>query len=453
MDLIRRVRSFIREHGLMRPDTRVAAAVSGGSDSMALVHVLAALDHAGELQLAGIVHFNHQLRPEAEEDERFVRDLAVALGRPYVADREDVAARADRDNQSIEHAARAARHAFFARAREALAVDVIALGHTRDDQAETFLLRLLRGAGPRGWSGMHPRSGIVVRPLLDCGRAELREWLASRGVAYRDDATNNDVDIPRNRVRAELMPLLAARFNPRIAHVLADEAALARDLWHWMEEASAPFLRTAGVLEIDALRAAPTALRRLVLWRALSAAAADRHISFDHVAALSRLVDSDGDGRLDMPGHTVQRIGARIVLTRERAANARVDFEKRLSIPGKADIPEVGCVITAGEDAAGRCAAVSSPAMAVVRRDLIRESLVVRNRRPGDRFRPVGLHGSKKLQDLFVDAKVPRGERDAVPVVVDERNRIVWVAGFGIDEAFQVTDSSQAVLVLRLTRS
>ena len=116
MDLIRRVRSFIREHRLMRPETRVAAAVSGGSDSMALVHVLAELDHAGELRLAGIVHFNHQLRPEAEEDERFVRDLAVALGRSYVADREDVAARADRDHQSIEHAARAARHAFFARA-------------------------------------------------------------------------------------------------------------------------------------------------------------------------------------------------------------------------------------------------------------------------------------------------------------------------------------------------
>jgi tRNA(Ile)-lysidine synthase len=154
-----------------------------------------------------------------------------------------------------------------------------------------------------------------------------------------------------------------------------------------------------------------------------------------------------------MPGHTVQRIGGRIVLTRERTANPRIDFERRLPIPGTADIPEVGCVVTACEDDGSRCAAVSSQVTAVVRRDLVRESLVVRNRRPGDRFRPVGLHGSQKLPDLFVDAKVPREERDAVPVVVDDRDRIVWVTGFGIDEAFQVTDSSQAVLVLRLTRS
>jgi tRNA(Ile)-lysidine synthase len=208
------------------------------------------------------------------------------------------------------------------------------------------------------------------------------------------------------------------------------------------------------VLELSALRAAPAALQRLVVWRALSAAAGGRHISFDHVAAVIRLTQSDRlGGSLDLPGQTVQRSGNQIVLrTERRSTHAPNLFERALSIPGETHIPEAGCVVTARDAPAGG-ATVSSEDEAFIRRDLVRESLVVRNRRPGDKFRPAGMRGSKKLQDLFVDAKVPRATRDSVPVVVDERDRIVWVVGFGIDEAFRVTDASQAVLVLRLTRS
>src|SRR5262245_18829274 len=148
-DLLHRVRSFIRQHDLIAPGARVAAAVSGGSDSMALAHLLSDLDRAGDLRFAGIAHFNHQLRPDAASDERFVRIAAGLLRVPFAVDREDVAARARREKRSLEDAARAARHAFFERARAELEVDAIALGHTRDDQAETFLLRLVRGAGPR----------------------------------------------------------------------------------------------------------------------------------------------------------------------------------------------------------------------------------------------------------------------------------------------------------------
>src|SRR5262249_47375251 len=153
-------------HELTRADTRVAAAVSGGSDSVALACLLGELDRAGELQLVGLLHFNHRLRPTADRDERFVADLATRVGRPLVVDREDVAARAARERRSLEDAARGARYAFFERARAELGAHVVALGHTRDDQAETFLLRLVRGAGARGLAAMHPRRGDIVRPLL-----------------------------------------------------------------------------------------------------------------------------------------------------------------------------------------------------------------------------------------------------------------------------------------------
>jgi tRNA(Ile)-lysidine synthase len=471
--LIDRVLQFVLQHNLIRSEARVLAAVSGGSDSVALVHILRALDAAGVLRLAGLVHFNHQLRAAADDDERFVVRLGESMVLPVVTDRGDIAGRARRERRSVEDAARAARYEFFERAREAAGADLIALGHTRDDQAETFLLRLVRGAGPRGLAGMHPRAGIIVRPLLDCRRAELRAFLAARAIAFVEDETNRDVAIPRNRVRAELLPLLQDRFNPGIVDVLADEAALARDVWAWQEalaaDAAAQVVRSpaaAGrdaVREIDvaALIALPLALRRAVLWRVMNELAGGRPIGFGHVDAAIRLIDRHANGRVDLPGQRLERIGPRLVLTgRSIGAVGRTVatepnlFHYPLSIPGEVALPEAGCCVSVeAPGAAAARAVVSNPAgasAAVVRGDLCGQTLSVRNRRPGDRFRPVGLGGRKKLQDYFVDRKVARELRATVPIVVDGMDRIVWVAGYEIDEAFRVTDPAQAVLILKL---
>ena len=185
MLLINSVRQFVRRHDLLGRGTRVLAAVSGGSDSVALAHILRELDAAGELRLAGLVHFNHQLRAAAGDDERFVAALGESLGVPVLTDRDDVAARARRERRSVEDAGRAARYAFFERARALAGADVVALGHTRDDQAETFLLRLTRGAGPRGLGGMYPRNGDIVRPLLACRRGGPRAMAERPRTALR----------------------------------------------------------------------------------------------------------------------------------------------------------------------------------------------------------------------------------------------------------------------------
>ena len=469
-EVLDRVRQTIRRHRLAHPSTRVVAAVSGGSDSVALVHLLRALDAAGELRLVGLAHFNHQLRESAGQDERFAVETAASLDNPILVDREDVAARARRDRRSVEDAARAARYEFFERARSHFAADVIALGHTRDDQAETFLLRLTRGAGPKGLAAMYPRNGWIVRPLLDCRRRDLRAWLADRQIAFVEDASNADVTIPRNRVRAELLPLLEGRFNPGIVDVLADEAEMARDTWDWMTSAvadvSAQLVHAADhqrVIDAAGLSVLPIALRRLVVWRAMTDVAGGRSIAFGHVEAVLRLTVEHGDRRIDIPGQQAERIGSRVVL-RGRPAGARGRpvpeaapnlFRYPLSIPGEVALPEAGCVVSA-EAGPGQLpdgATLRSGATAIVRGDLCVGAWAVRNRRPGDRFRPVGLNGEKKLQDLFVDRKVARRERDVVPLVVDESDRIVWVAGHGIDEAFRVTDAAQAVLILRLRQA
>jgi tRNA(Ile)-lysidine synthase len=445
------VRRFIHQHDLMRADTRVLAAVSGGSDSVALAHLLHDLDAGGELRLVGVAHFNHQLRASAADDQRLAAGVARSLSVPMLVDRADVAARALSERRSIEDAARASRYEFFDRARAEAGADVVALGHTRDDQAETVLLRLVRGAGPRGLSGMHPRHGHIVRPLLDCRRGALREWLGDRRIPFADDESNQDVAIPRNRVRAELLPLLETRFNPAVVDVLADEAELAREVWAWME---AECERFGSDLDVARLRAAPRALARLVVWRALTSASGGRPISFNHVDAALRLIEH-ADAAVDLPGQHVQRIGPRLVLTPRDANASHVEtlFEYPLSIPGEVTVPEVARVVSAETGAAVPGATLSSDRQAVVRRDLCGPSLVVRNRRPGDRFRPIGLGGRKKLQDFFVDRKVARHERDDVPIVADTTGRIVWVTGYGIDEAFRVTDPVQGVLILKIRQA
>jgi len=472
MDLLSRVREFVRQHHLIAPGTRVLAAVSGGSDSVALVHILRELADAREMQLAGVAHFNHQLRPTADDDERFAAGVAAALDLAFVADRGDVAARARRERRSIEDAARAARHEFLEHARLTTGADVVALGHTRDDQAETVLMRLTRGAGPRGLAGMHPRNGSLVRPLLGCRREALRAWLAERRLPFVDDETNADVSIPRNRVRAELLPLLEARFNPGIVEVLADQAEIARETWAWMHAATtdldAQVIRrsmtadnTLVQIDVAALRAAPLAVQRALMWRLMSEVAGGRPIAFGHVDAAIRLMDEGGETQVDFPGQRLERIGASVVLTGRvdgaqgrRASDETSNlFRFPLSIPGEVALPGTGWSVSAETTANAIVGNGGGKDVAIVQRDLCRGSLAVRNRRPGDWFRPVGLNGRKKLQDYFVDRKVARKLRDAVPLVVDETDRIVWVAGFGIDEAFRVTDPAQPVIILKLRQA
>ena len=461
MDLLARVRDTIRRHDLAPRGSRVLVAVSGGSDSVALSHLMMSLDRAGDLHVAGFAHFNHQLRAEADRDEQLCAALAASLGRAFIADRGDVAALARRERRSIEDAARHARYEFLERARIEASAGLIALGHTRDDQAETFLLRLLRGAGSRGLAAMHPRRGAMIRPLIDCRRTELREYLAEHGVAFVHDASNEDVSIPRNRVRAELLPLLIARFNPSIVDVLADEADLAREEWRWMaavaDDAFGQVARVSGdgtTLDTGQLAALPIALARLVARRALLERANARSISFAHVEQVLGLAREDGPP-FDLPGQRVQRIASAIVLTSKPEGHRANLFRYSLSIPGEVLIPETGALVSAERaESAGKARAdagmSAAGATAIVQFAKSDGPLTVRNRRPGDRFRPLGLGGGKKLQDFFVDRKVARQTRDSVPLVVDESDRIIWVAGHTIDERFRVTDPAQGVVVLRL---
>jgi tRNA(Ile)-lysidine synthase len=457
-----RVLGTIRRQGLMPAGARVLVALSGGGDSVALLLVLQSLHDQGEIVLVGAAHLNHQLRAEADEDEAFCRRLVQRCGLAFVSERVDVAALARQEKRSIEDAARRARYAFLVRAADEVEADFIATGHTRDDQAETFLLRILRGAGTRGLGGIRPRNGRVIRPLLDVTRDDLRACVAAHGEQFREDASNMDVRIPRNRVRHELMPLLQSRFSAAVVDILAREAELARRDEDFLQRQAIDLARRIVLSEnaseirmaAAALDGAHPALSSRVARLTLERFSSGRAIGFEHVDSLLGLARRQSDGAIALPGQDALRLGTEVVLRPARRGPGAIasSFAFPLSIPG--EVQAVGWAIAAanaGRSAASRPWAGRGTEVGIPVKSLSLP-LAVRNRRPGDRFRPLGSPGKRKLQDFFVDRKVPRAQRDVLPLVVDAQDRIVWVPGQAVAEEFKVSDPSQAVILLSLRR-
>jgi tRNA(Ile)-lysidine synthase len=461
MSVHSRVLRTTRKHDMLPRGARVLVALSGGPDSVALLHILRTLEARGELVVAGAAHFNHQLRgAEADADESFCRDLAAGTGIPFLAGRADVAARARESGRSLEDAARQARYEFLNEAADSAGADAIAVGHSLDDQAETFLLRLIRGAGPAGLAGIRPRAGRVVRPLLDISRAELRQYAAEYGLGFRDDSSNADVRIPRNRVRLELLPVLS-QFSPAIAATLAREAALAREDEEFLdrlaiESAASIVLVESGNVTVDVagLTALPPALASRVTRKAVAAAAPGRFIGFQHIDDLLELARSGAEGAAAaLPGVTAVRRGSRIVFGIVSDRPFSNSFRFPLSIPGEVAVPGWALSAARIEEPEEVTPPPARGNTAVVAAAPLRGPLAVRSRRPGDVFRPLGMHGrGRKLQDFLVDRKIARADRDSLPLVVDQDDRIVWVVGQSVAEDFRVTGPKQGVILLKARR-
>lgn len=453
----------IRRHGLLPHGGRVVAAVSGGADSVGLLHLLLELQARAELSVVAVAHFNHQLRgDDADVDERFCSDLAASAGVPFEAARDDIRARAREERRSVEDTARRARYAFLHDVAARHRADAVAVGHTLDDQAETFLLRLIRGAGSRGLAAIRPKAGLIIRPLIDVRRLDLRQYVTTRGLAFREDASNADVSIPRNRVRQELIPYLERAFSPGIVDVLAREAASAREDEERLHAEAIDLgssivltdaAQTASRVDAAALTALHPAIAARVAREALGRLGSNRFIGFDHIQRFLEFAATSREGAaLSLPAQQVVRRGRWIGIQPEptrqlRAEVGRTDFCFPLSIPGEVVLETQRLAVTATwgpgpesiQEAASGCLVAGA-----------KLPLAVRFRRPGDRFHPPGLGGrSKKLQDYLVDRKVARAERDLLPLVVDGDDRIVWIVGHAVSEGFRAADPSTAVISLK----
>jgi tRNA(Ile)-lysidine synthase len=318
--LHQQVRRTIARHSLLPPGARVLAAVSGGSDSVALVTLLVDLAGGLQVQVAGLAHLNHGLRTTATRDEDVCRRLADRLGLPFLVERADVAGYSASQRLSTEEAARRVRYDFLDRAARQLDADRIAVGHTLDDQAETVLLKLIRGAGATGISGIFPQRGRIVRPLLEVERRVLQSLLTERQIEWVEDETNRDLENPRNRIRHVVLPELERAYGGPVRGSIARAAALAREDGTWLdsigEQVFGQLARRAGErLELDAdrLSAEPGPIVRRVLLKALRSVAGGREVGQDHVLAAAAVL-AGACGGTDIPGGRVDLLAGKLVL-------------------------------------------------------------------------------------------------------------------------------------------
>ena len=428
----------------------VLAAVSGGADSMALIHLL----HRAEVPCA-IAYFDHHTRQgESTEDGRFVAVAARSLVLPFHLGGGDIAANAAASGESFEMAARRARYAFLLDTARAHGYSTIATGHHADDQAETVLLRLLRGSSPAGLAGIPPRreeGGIqIIRPLLDITRGEIRAWLMTENIPWREDATNAETDALRNRVRHELLPLLVRDFNPGIQEALKRLATLQRQDGALLDRLAAAardeMADESGRLIRAVFRSLDPALQFRCMTDQIRRAAADAN--FETVSrAVVFVAEGPAGKQIDLGN------GVALYLSAEHAVFAPLAMEEpadeiHLTIPG----------VATGFDTrfeARRPDALPPGPLAdhchagrqIFDGDALGDTFVIRRRSAGDRFRPLGMEGTRKLKDVFNDQGLTRPERDR-QLVVESGGRIVWIPGHTVSRDAAVTEHTRRYVEL-----
>lgn len=461
MQLLRnKIARFVRQHLLFEPGDTVVVALSGGADSVALLDILANLPGCGPKLVPA--HLNHCLRgDESDGDEQFVRQLVARYGLTAEIRRVDVSGVAAHGALSLEEAGRDARYGFFRELALRSGASAVALAHHRDDQAETVLLRLLRGSAGSGLCAMRAKGEeeLFVRPLLAISRGEIEAYLRRVGLTWREDSSNSDTRFLRNRIRHELLPQLRS-YNPRIAESLGQTAeALARDEELLRDLTAAAFGRCVAAdpqghtLALDLLAREHPALRPRIYRMAIAAVKGDlRRISFDHLAAVESLATSPRpSGSVDLPGDlTVQREYGRLHFCR-RGCRGEMPPAGPLMIhgPGSYRLPdgselvvEAATSLPDGWRDQGRFSLWVSAAA-------VPFPWEVRTFLPGDRFQPLGMEGEKKLKNLFIDRKIPLPERRRIPIFL-AKGKIFWVGGLQPASLAGGVQEGEAVIRLQL---
>jgi tRNA(Ile)-lysidine synthase len=471
------VKRTIAEHKMVVSGTALLVGVSGGPDSVALLHILKQLAPDYGLRLA-VAHLNHGLRKEADDEAEFVATTSAGLELACHIKKEDVSRYRHRHRLSLEEAARLRRYAFFDDLAARHHFDKIALGHQADDNAELVLMFMIRGSGPVGFAGIPPvRGDRIVRPLIRLPRRDILDYLKTVGLTYVTDRSNRDMRFMRNRIRGHLLPLLRRSYNPKISAALNRLADIQREEQAWIEGIADTLYRDMRLtddthrclLSIAQLVRQPKAAQRRIIRKAIVDIKGDlRRISFAHVRAAVDLLSVDRpDGRLDLPdGIVLERIGSVLRVSR-RSGPARpkpgaveeiypVTFCYGVKKPDEVavivTVAEIDCRVIFSTVAAGTSSNLRQAGQQVAFFDMNRLSfpLTLRNVRAGDRFRPFGLQGTQKIKKYFTDHKVPREKRRLSPVLLSG-DCIIWLMGHRMADDCRVTPVTRDILRVEIT--
>ncbi|MHB9093237.1 MAG: tRNA lysidine(34) synthetase TilS [Eubacteriales bacterium] len=465
--MLERVRATIRKYCMFSPGDRVLAGVSGGPESVALVHVLQRL--AAELQIeVNIAHLNHCFRGrESAQDAEFVRELAKQLNLPAVIESKDVTRYAREHHLSAQAAAREVRYRFFEDTARELGSSKLATGHNANDQAETVLIHFLRGSGPAGLGGIPPvRDGWIVRPLIDIQRVQIDKYCEENCLAARLDQSNLKTVYTRNKLRLELIPLLEREYNTNLVQTLVRTGEIMREEESFLQDLTSGYWHKTCVLQdkdevafnLRLFKELPKMIQiRLIRYAWGQLTGTGHNLGFVHLTAiLNMLTGGETGSMLNLPmGVTFNRSYGQFFLSRALPPVGVQSYSHEIMIPGVTRIPETGDTILA-EIMEGSIDDLSETQRfdeIVIDFDKVGQPLTVRSRKPGERFSPHGQIGTKKLKKFLIDSKVPRLDREKVPVLVTGDDQIIWVAGLRADRRWQVDRDTKKALKLKLIRN
>lgn len=448
----------------------VLVGVSGGPDSVALLRSLIELRRELNIELV-VAHLNHSARgAESDRDAQFVRSLGEELNVETLIEKKDVPAKRSASKTSFQETARQVRLEFLEDAMKQTGAHKIALGHTSDDQVETVLMNLLRGSGMVGLGGMSPVRLPFIRPLFDCSRSEIIEFLSGRKISWCQDSSNEKMDYLRNRVRLELIPFLQAKYNPKIVENLFEASGILRadnDLLNTLVDQE--FERVASgsdagntlAIKLILFNPLPLALKRRLVRKAIQGVKGDlKGISSAHIQDVLQLILKSQTGkRIDLPGTIeVLCLGDTIEVKRIQKTDPRIlnedknaaRWEGHLVIPGETQVGRAG-VLLQSEIIDPVELDISSNYLnqAFLDFDKTGGEIKVRFFQPGDRLKPLGMTGTKKVKSLFIDEKVPREIRPGIPILTTGDNDIIWVYGTRIADLYRVTSDTRKVLFIK----
>ena len=441
---------------MIRHGDRVIVAVSGGADSVCLLDLLHKMEEELEIQLV-VAHFDHGLRPGVDEAEtQYTKSLAASLSLPFETEK---AGAQLRKGGSLEERARIERYRFLEQTKEKHSAHKIATGHNRNDQAETVLIRLLRGSGPSGLSGIPPfRDDTIIRPLIEITRREIEAYLEGRGLRHVTDLSNLESHYLRNRVRLELIPELE-RYQPRIVEILgqmsnimrSDDERLVKEAEGWLTHSARS--EEAGIrIPVHPFTMLPEALKGRVIRCILTQTGGTlRRIGFRHIDAILQIAKGGKpQAQVKLPNAvTVKRVYNELIFTGSRDIEAE-DFFYTIPGPGKFPLRAIRCSVLVEEvEKVSLSNMKTALPVAFLNADHLVYPLMVRNFRPGDRFVPLGMSGHRKLKDFFIDLKVPSETRRRIPILI-YRDIPIWVCGFRIDDRFKVTSRTKRALKVTL---
>jgi tRNA(Ile)-lysidine synthase len=470
-----KVLGTIRNHHLIGQGEAVVVGVSGGPDSVCLLHVLRAISDVLDIRVHAI-HINHMLRAEeADADEASVKELCRELDVPLSIERVNIAEMAEKAGMSLEEAGREARYREFAAYAAEVGASGIAVAHNRNDQAETVMMHIIRGSGTAGLAGMEFRRGAVIRPLLDISRKEIEQYCQAAGLHPRIDSSNLKSDFTRNRVRLELFPYINEHFGTDIVESLCRLSGHAADDSSYLEQCAAELYLSCidpkgdavsgetgkwVFLSLKKLKDLPPAMLVRVLKRAVCEVMGNASgIGSVHYETLAGLVSNGRTGRkAELPKGLRAAVSygrLELFAGKRLAAKPADSFDVSLAVPGTTFVPELQASVSTFLETAENVD--NGPDLgynALVQffdYDRLRMGINIRNRRDGDVFKPFRSNGTKKLKEFFIDRKIPREQRDAIPLVC-AGSEVVWVVGYKISDKFKVTENTKSVLKMEYNR-